>query len=315
MTKLGLMDVLVAPFVAVAAIPLRWVRGYGSEHFPVSVRVLRRMGIFPIRNHYYDPQFVFPKDRSQKVPLERRLPGIEWNRQGQLDLLAQFTYAHELKDLPRHAGPEHGYYLECGMFPPGDAEFWYQLVRSKKPRQIIEIGSGYSTLLARMAIERTSRENPGYKCRHQCVEPYDMPWLAKSGAEIIRSKVEELDTSFFSSLGPDDILFIDSSHVIRPDGDVLFEFLEILPTLAPGVIVHVHDIFSPRNYPADWLENQVLFWNEQYVLEAFLTQNPSWKVIGALNQLRHEQFDALQKVAPFIDGTSEPASFYIQRVG
>ena len=79
-----------------------------------------------------------------------------------------------------------------------------------------------------------------------------------------------------------DILFIGSSHVIRPQGDVLFEYLELLPTLKRGVIVHVHDIFSPRDYPQSWLLDEVRLWNEQYLLEAFLTDNEHWKSNGII---------------------------------
>jgi len=131
---------------------------------------------------------------------------------------------------------------------------------------------------------------------------------------VVRQKVEELPTAFFSELAGNDILFIDSSHVIRPQGDVLFEFLELLPTLSKGVIVHVHDIFSPRNYPSQWLEGEVRFWNEQYLLEAFLSHNKTWKVIGALNFLHHNCYDQLKSVAPFLSPEREPGSFYIQKI-
>jgi hypothetical protein len=102
--------------------------------------------------------------------------------------------------------------------------------------------------------------------------------------------------------------------MIRPQGDVLFEYLELLPTLKKGVIVHIHDIFSPSNYPQQWLEHEVKFWNEQYLVEAFLSHNKSWKVIGALNYLRHHHYDRLKEVAPFIEPEREPGSLYIQRI-
>jgi len=120
--------------------------------------------------------------------------------------------------------------------------------------------------------------------------------------------------SFFSELQENDILFIDSSHVIRPQGDVLFEYLELLPTLNPGVIVHVHDIFSPRNYLSSWLQNEVRFWNEQYLLEAFMVHNDKWKIIGALNWLHHNHYERLKLIAPYLSLEREPGSFYIQKV-
>jgi hypothetical protein len=188
------------------------------------------------------------------------------------------------------------------------------LLRATKPRRIFEIGSGHSTRMAIRALARNRAEDPEYSCRHVCIEPYEMPWLEQAGVEVVRSKVETLDVAFFSELEAGDILFIDSSHIIRPQGDVLFEYLELLPTLRPGVIVHVHDIFSPRNYLESWLVEGVKFWNEQYLLEAFLTHNSDWKIIGALNWLHHNHSDALKEVAPHLTPKGEPGSFYLRKV-
>jgi hypothetical protein len=95
---------------------------------------------------------------------------------------------------------------------------------------------------------------------------------------------------------------------------VLFEYLELLPTLRKGVIVHVHDIFSPRNYPKKWLVEDVKLWNEQYLLEAFLSFNRSWKILGALNYLHHHHYADLKNAAPYLTPDREPGSFYIQRM-
>ena len=129
----------------------------------------------------------------------------------------------------------------------------------------------------------------------------------------MRSRVELLPTSFLSQLEANDILFVDSSHVIRPQGDVLFECLQVFPSLRSKVIVHVHDIFTPRDYPEDWIRNRVRLWNEQYLLEAFLTGNREWKVLGALNFLHHHHYDELARICPFLTKDREPGSFYIQR--
>ena len=115
-------------------------------------------------------------------------------------------------------------------------------------------------------------ENENYSCEHVCIEPYEIEWLEKLNVKVIRELVENTDTTVFSTLDKNDILFIDSSHIIRPQGDVLFEYLEILPVLKSGVFVHIHDIFTPEDYPDDWVNN-ASFWNEQYLLEAFLSFN------------------------------------------
>ena len=136
----------------------------------------------------------------------------------------------------------------------------------------------------------------------------------KHRVSVIREKIEEQKLSLFSQLQENDVLFIDSSHIIRPQGDVLFEYLELLPSLNNGVIVHIHDIFSPKNYPKRWLQDEVWFWNEQYLLEAFLSHNTSWKIIGALNFLHHNFHEEFKQAAPFLSIKDEPGSFYIQKI-
>ena len=205
--------------------------------------------------------------------------------------------------------------MNNAAFDSGDAEFWYQIIRLKKPRRIFEVGSGHSTLMALQAVKQNERDDESYRCDHVCIEPYENPWLAHTAVSLLRERIECLGVDFFSQLEADDILFIDSSHVVRPQGDVVFEYLELLPLLKPGVIVHVHDIFSPRDYPREWLIDDVRLWNEQYLFEAFLTHNHDWDIVASLNYLHHHFYDRLAEVAPFLTPQREPGSFYIQRRG
>lgn len=313
----GLFRVL-DPVAALLLVPAAWllrsVRRAGVHRLPLSRSMLMRMGIFPIRDHYYEPQFDFSRPR---VPFssDRHLPGIDWNVSGQLAWLDRFgSLSRELEDLPREEPQPLDYYLDNEAFLSGDAEYWYQLIRVLKPRRIIEIGSGHSTLMAMKAIARNREEDPGYRPEHTAVEPYEAGWLEGRDIRLVRRRVEDLEPAFFAGLGENDILFIDSSHVIRPQGDVLFEFLEVLPSLETGVVVHIHDVFSPRNYPAEWLQQHVRFWNEQYLLEAFLSHNQTWEILGALNYLHHHHYERLSAVAPFLTPDREPGSFYIRKV-
>ena len=142
--------------------------------------------------------------------------------------------------------------------------------------------------MAREALAQNLREDASYNCRHICIEPYEMDWLdGVSGIEVLCQKIEQMDNQLLLELEKDDILFIDSSHVIRPQGDVLCEYLEILPILKPGVMVHIHDIFTPRDYLDHWLIDEVKLWNEQYLLEAFLSCNSQFEIIAALNFLSY----------------------------
>jgi methyltransferase family protein len=307
------VDMLLSPLVYCCALLLKFVRKTGIKRFPQSKAMLLRAGCFPVRDHYYEPSFRNAPIRDL-LSTERDLPGISWNCKEQLQLLAAFSYNDELATLPRQEHRDYGFYLDNGAFGSGDAEYWYNLIRCKKPKRIIEVGSGFSTRMARRALEANEREDPQYACEHILIEPYEHDWLEKLGVTVIREKVENSDMRMFESLNADDILFIDSSHMIRPRGDVVFEYLEILPTLNVGVIVHIHDIFSPRDYPAEWIVDEVRFWNEQYLLEAFLTLNSDWKVIAALNFLRHHHYEDLKAKCPFLTEDREPGSFYIQRV-
>jgi hypothetical protein len=310
-TIIRMADFILPALVWPAAWILKFVRRLGVHRLPLCRKTLLAVGVFPVRNHYFEPQFDF---RSKLRPFseDRQLPGIAWNVDGQLNFLDSLRFADELNWSEE--GGELGFRFDNGAFESGDAEYWYQVIRLTKPRRLIEIGSGHSTLMARKALRRNQAEDPAYRCEHICVEPYEMPWLERSGVRVVRKRVEELDRQFFAELESGDILFIDSSHVIRPQGDVLFEYLEVLPSLKEGVIVHVHDIFSPKNYPLSWLEGEVRLWNEQYLVEAFMSHNPTWQIVGALNFLRHHHFERLKTVAPFLTEDREPGSFYIRRV-
>ena len=306
-------EVMLVPFVYAAAWLLKQIRRAGVQRLPHSKSALMNVGVFPICNHYYEPQF----DNRRPKPdfsQDRTLPGINWNLSEQLIMLERFSFSQELASIPQEKPDTLKFYLNNGAFESGDAEYWYQLIRTIKPRRIFEVGSGHSTLMAINAIRKNYDDDPNYNCEHICIEPYEMLWLEKTGVSVVRKKVEDVELLFFSSLKYNDILFIDSSHIIKPQGDVLYEYLELLPSLNNGVIVHIHDIFSPKNYLKQWLQDDVRFWNEQYLLEAFLSHNSSWKIIGALNQLHHNHYDKLKLVAPFLTPEREPGSFYIQRI-
>ena len=182
---------------------------------------------------------------------------------------------------------------------------------------MIEIGSGFSTLIAHEAMKMNQQESGTYNYTHICIEPYENKWLENIEVEVMRKVVEQIDKGLFYTLNKNDVLFIDSSHTIRPHGDVLFEYLEILPILNPGVLVHIHDIFTPKDYLSEWVCDEVRLWNEQYLLEAFLTFNCEYKVMGSLNYLSHHHKDFLSAKCPIYkmeSQTREPGSFWLMKV-
>ncbi|MCX8560341.1 class I SAM-dependent methyltransferase [Mycolicibacterium mucogenicum] len=310
-----LIDIIFVPIVFVASLVMKLVRRFGIERLPRTRWLFRTVGIFPIRNHYYEPLF---DTTALRRPLEedRVLPGLDLNVSQQLDLLTKFSYGNELLAFPMDSQSESVFYYDNHVFGPADAEFLYSMIRYARPKRIIEIGSGQSTLMARHAIAANRAEEAAYSCRHVCIEPYEAGWLNELDVELVRTPVEQIDLDVFRELEEGDILFIDSSHMIRPQGDVLFEYLQILPVLQSGVFVHIHDIRTPKDYQQGWLSREVRFWNEQYLVEAFLCFNHEYKIIGALNFLKHHHPQELSSSCPVFGKRTdlwEPGSLWIQR--
>jgi hypothetical protein len=313
---LSRIEWVFAPITAVAAIWMYAIRRAGVQRLPVNKKVLDAVGIFPIRRHYYEPAFEFSY-LTHPLTDERRLPGIEMNYDRQVAELAKLRFGRELEAFPTD-GDFKGtrFFFNNGNFVEGDAEIYYSLIRTLKPHNLIEIGSGFSTLIAVEAIRKNAEEDPAYNCTVTCIEPYQQPWLESLPVKVVRERVEAVDSALFSTLRDGDILFIDSSHVIRPQGDVVIEYLEILPGLADGVWIHVHDMFTPRDYLERWVRQEVRLWTEQYLVEAFLSHNSAFEIVLALNYLSHRNTDALGKACPVYwkrRYEAEPRSLWLKK--
>jgi predicted O-methyltransferase YrrM len=254
------------------------------------------------------------------------LRGIDTNDSVALDLLRNVypPYLREFRArFPIHKPTdERGFYLINGRYMAVDAHVYYSLIRARKPRRIIEIGCGSSTILASAALETNAAES-GEKARFTSIDPF--PWdVFRNGypglTELIARPVQSVSLSLFETLQENDILFIDSSHVVRSGNDVLFEYLEILPRLKPGVLVHIHDISLPKPYPKTYYDNQ-LYWTEQYLLQAFLMFNSRFEVLWAGNYMletyREEMSAAFPEIA-IMRGqfpSSEPSAFWMRVSG
>lgn len=311
----GPIDILLSVLIVPVAYLLLAYRRLGSAKLPRTTGRLKRIGVFPLRNHYYEPLF---DDRQLSVPLDspRSLPGLELNEAEQLAFLGELTFTHELVALNLTVKNKSvdDFCIQNGAFGVGDADFLYQILRFLKPAKLVEIGSGNSTKIARLAMLKNRAETAG-DYRHICIEPYEQPWLESLGdIEVIRQRVEDVGLDLVAELQAGDLLFIDSSHVIRPQGDVLKLYLDILPRLKPGVYVHVHDIFTPRDYLKAWVVDDVRFWNEQYLLEALFSNSRRYEIVAALNFLKHDYYQSLARVCPYLEPDSEPASFYFRIV-
>ncbi|MCR6637763.1 MAG: class I SAM-dependent methyltransferase [Sporocytophaga sp.] len=309
------IDIIFSPLTFISCYWLRYIRTTDATKMPLSYNIFLKAKSMPVNDHYYEPMIDPYRQLKYSLRKDRNLPGIDLNIEGQIKFLSNLAFGDELLKFPVNDDGSNDFYYENGSFCSGDAEIYYSIIRHLKPFKIIEIGSGNSTIIAQKALTQNLKDNPKYKGDLLCIEPYEWPSLEKRNIQVIRKKVEELNIQDFNILQKNDILFIDSSHIIRPQGDVLFEYLEILPSLNSGVLIHIHDIFTPKDYLDDWIYNRRLFWNEQYLLEAFLTNNDKFEIIAAVNYLKHNYEDIINRVCPVmaIQPEREPCSIWLRK--
>lgn len=309
------LEIILFPLTVISSIWMRYIRECGVERMPVSKFLFNLIGVFPIKDHYYEPLFN-PRRISGSLH-DRDLPGVKFDINSQRNLLNKFNYSEELRQFSFNRKSDEEFYFNNERFTVGDAEILYSMIRYLKPERVIEIGSGMSTLIAAAALKKNKIDNANYSPSHICIEPYPRSWLKKrNDVTLVQKNLEEIGSEFFIELKENDILFIDSTHMIKPKGDVLTEYLEILPIIKPGVVVHIHDIFTPKNYPDEWILNAVSFWNEQYLLEAILSFSDKFEVLLALNFLFNTEKELLESRCPFLKGnfTKEPRSIWLRKV-
>jgi hypothetical protein len=195
------------------------------------------------------------------------------------EFLTELTVFAKDFDPPVQATREGEYSWEGGAFSFSDAMSYYCMIRRYRPNTIVEIGCGASTMVASLACEHNSTG------RIVAIEPYPAPYVRDiPRVELIQKRAQEIDSTLIESyLQDDDILFIDSTHTVKHDSDCLHIYLRILPHLTRKLLVHVHDIFLPDTLQITSMRDQQLFWNEQYLLYAYLIGNPRTKVLYGSN--------------------------------
>jgi hypothetical protein len=256
-----------------------------SGRFVEIFPLWERHGFHVTPVHFYQP---IPDTQTLPATLWDRpseLLGLDMNDSGQLDLLRKLfpKFRDEYEHIPGKPIGEGGdFHLNNRLFDGTDALVAYCMVRHFRPRSIIEIGSGFSSLILGQAMVKSGASNL------TCIDPFPREFIRKGFPglrSLIEKKVQDVDLELFAQMESDDVLFIDSSHTVKIGGDVNYLFLEVLPRLKPGVIVHVHDIFLPFDYRRDWVMEEFRFWAEQYLLQAFLTFNSEFEVLMANNYL------------------------------
>ena len=299
----------------------------GFDRFNLDIKkihdIFYQSGFHFINRHYEVP---IPEEDDLAYERNSQLVGIDMNDNQQRKFLNDviLKYKHEFNEFPIHKtdNPQQ-FYLVNSNFMAGDGNAYYSLIRYLKPKTIIEIGSGNSTLLAIHAIDKNMEESAGevgYNCNLISIEPYPRVSLLEVKdrlKELKICKVQEVELDYFNQLVSGDILFIDSSHVLRSGGDVWWEYCEILPRLKKGVYVHVHDISLPKPYPRVYFDNYS-YYNEQYLLQALLCYNSKFEVMFAGTYFFDKYSEKLACLSPEYERMreayplAEPSSFWIR---
>ena len=266
-----------------------------------AFRWLQQRGVCITPNHFYWPIPDVNGLARREWPVESQLVGVDFRFDFQRELLHSVIarYAEEW-NFDGNVADASAYHYNNGLFEMVDAEVAYSLTRFLRPRRIVEIGSGYSTRLLATAMQR-NREQFGVSGELVSIEPHPDPVLLQGFpglTRVIPSQVQHAGIDIAALLGPGDILFIDSSHVVAVGSDVVYEFLDVLPRLSSGVFVHVHDIFLPADYPRETVLNGLCFWSEQYLLQAFLSFNRDFDVLWASSAMNLRYGNELAQVFP-----------------
>jgi len=275
---------------------------------------VRKQGPFQA-GHYYSPipseDDVLTHVKSRKFNSE--LLGIELNEQSQRELLNEYFSFY--KDLPFQEMQTTGrrYYYDNLAFTYSDAIFLYSFLRKYTPKRIIEVGSGFSSAVMLDTIDSFYSQRPEITFIEP--DPDRLISLLREGdrqqVKLIDKKIQEVPPEIYQTLEAGDLLFIDSSHVVKCGSDVHLLMFEILPRLQPGVFVHFHDVFYPFDYPTDWLTGG-RYWNENYFLRAFLSYNSEWSIKFFVTYAHYVFGDLIKEKMPLCV-KNLGGSLYIQR--
>ncbi|MDA8018190.1 MAG: class I SAM-dependent methyltransferase [Thermoanaerobaculia bacterium] len=243
--------------------------------------------------HFYSP-VVNPADverrRHRIWPESPTVHGIDFgetsHRRVLTEIFPRFIGDYDYPDeAPAGDGETTGFFSGNSAFGWLDSRALFVLLRHWQPRRLIEVGGGYSSLL----IADVNQRFLSGSLAITTIEPYPPTFLQRGldGGELLEERVEDVPTKVFERLESGDVLFIDSSHVAKTGSDVNFLIFEILPRLAPGVKIHVHDIFLPHDYPASWVLEENRSWNEQYMVRALLMYSRAFRVVFGCSYAAH----------------------------
>jgi hypothetical protein len=297
------------------------VREFRARHalqeYRLLRRVARRAGYHLVPANYYSPipDLDALPERIWREP--EPMPGVDWDIDAQLEWVERELGAlvAEFRPPADPPGTPEGYHYRNEFFNALDADILYAIVRRLRPRRIIEVGSGFSTLVIEAAAARNRAE--GSELRHQVFDPHPSPVLGtvRRSLELEALPAETIPLSAFEELTDGELLFIDTTHTVKPAGDVVQLLLGALPSLAPGVTVHVHDVFRPFEYPRVLMERYGAYWQEHHLLQALLAGGDRFQVLCANHALARLRPERIQALVPGLEPGMEPSSVWLRRRG
>jgi hypothetical protein len=271
----------------------------------------RRFGYHLVPADYHSP---IPEVGALAEEIYERaspLPGIRLELERQLALL-EGPLAPHLRELGGE-GPD-GFAVENHAYGPLDAETLYALIRERRPARVLELGSGFSTLVIQRAAAANARD--GAPLEHVVVDPHPPAELVPVAGRVRLEQVpaQSVPDEQFAWLEAGDVLFVDTTHTVKVGGEVNRVILEVLPALPAGVLVHIHDVFLPFEYPRILVEGYRVAWQEQYLVQAFLSGNHDWAVLLANHALARLHAERVAALVPSLRPGVYPCAFWMERV-
>ena len=253
-------------------------------------------------------------ERFWNTPME--IAGLELGLEAQRQMVVTqlMPMVAEL-DIPLRCDDPTALHLHNPWYGPMDAQTLYAMLRNANAKKVLELGSGFSSLVIDRALRANhSGSEPGGPA-HIIVDPFPSPTLRhlNGRADVRRESAAAVERALFEALEAGDVLFVDTSHVVRPGGEVVRLVLEILPCLRPGVLIHFHDIYVPFPYPRVLHERYNVHWQEQYLLAAMLAQNPRFAVTLSNHALWRADPEWAKAMFTGLENEMQPSAFWFVR--
>jgi predicted O-methyltransferase YrrM len=286
---------------------VRALKTMAKRRWHDAFRLLQRAGVNVVPAHFYSgiPDLADLGRRSDwRRP--RSMHGINQRSvEAQVALLGEWLAP---QGEPRPGPPVHEGAVvggdEGGGYGEVEAEVLYGFVAARKPRRIVQIGCGVSTAVMLMAAEKAR-----YAPEIICIDPFPSAYLrdaaAKGSIRLIAEPAQLVDYNVIADLNDGDLLFIDSTHAVKPGSEVNYLIHEVLPRLRAGVWVHFHDIYFPYDYTRDTLDGDLLFPQESTLLYAFLTGNERFRLEASLSMVHYAASADLKRLIPWYEANDQ----------